>query len=163
MTDTIHSEGGQTIRFLSETPDALIMEADYRAGTPSPPAHLHPSQDEHFEVLSGGVHAVIKKEARTLRAGDTLDIPAGTVHQLGGLPDTDGTVRWEVRPALRTREFLQASFGLAGSPPDSRALLRAAMVARDYAPEFRLAKPSRPVQAILFAVLGLAAKLRRGP
>lgn len=162
MTETLHNpQTGQTIRFVSETPELLVMESDYQAGSSPPPPHLHPTQTERFEVLSGGVWARVDGTEHHLTQGDVLEIPANTVHELGGLPDTDGTVRWEVRPALRTRQFHEAIFGLAGSPTDSRSLIGAALIAKEFKEEFRLAKPGPKVQALLFASLGVLGKLRR--
>lgn len=106
---------GQTIRFVEESPELLVMESSYRAGSPPAPPHLHPSQDERFVVLSGAVEVKVDGEARTLRSGDELVVPSGTPHEFGGHATEDGTVRWEVRPALRMREFFEGVFALAQS------------------------------------------------
>ena len=37
------------------------------------------------------------------------------MHEFGGHATEDGTVRWEVRPALRTREFFEGLFAIAQS------------------------------------------------
>jgi len=118
---------GQTIRFLEETPELLVMESSYEAGGAPAPAHLHPSQDERFVVLSGAVETKLDGEPRTLREGDELRVPAETPHEFGGHATEAGTVRWEVRPALRSREFFEGMFALlnathaaaeSGEPPE---------------------------------------------
>jgi quercetin dioxygenase-like cupin family protein len=129
---------GQTSRFLEFSPELLVMESSYRAGAPPAPSHLHPAQDEHFEVLSGAVRATVGGEERVIGEGDNLDVPAGTAHDFGGHPERDGTVRWEVRPALRTAEFFEMTFGLAAGTvavPESgfEGMLE------EFAAEFRLA------------------------
>ncbi len=48
-----------------------------------------------------------------LTEGDTITIPAATPHTFGGHAEQDATVRWEVRPALRTDELFELLFGLA--------------------------------------------------
>jgi quercetin dioxygenase-like cupin family protein len=98
---------GQTTRLVSLEPDLLVLESSYAAGGAPAPEHLHPAQDEHFTVLSGTVLAGVDGERRILREGDELEVPAGTPHEFGGAPEQAGTVRWEVRPALRTWEFLE--------------------------------------------------------
>lgn len=103
---------GQTIRFLEESPELLVMESSYAAGSPPAPPHLHPSQEERFTVLSGAVEMKLNGEPRTLREGDDVVIPAGTPHQFGGHATEPGTVRWETRPALRTRGFFEGMFAL---------------------------------------------------
>ena len=117
---------GQTIRFVEETDELLVIESTYEAGGAPAPPHLHPSQDERFVILSGAVRAGVDGEPRTLREGDVLDVPAGTVHEFGGHPDEGGKVRWEVRPPLRTREFfvrLHAALNAAaeGKEPEGPA------------------------------------------
>jgi quercetin dioxygenase-like cupin family protein len=147
---------GQTITFLERTSERLVVETTYRAGGADAPAHYHPSQEEHFEVLEGAVLCSIEGEKRTLRAGETLDVPAGTIHRFGGHPDEDARVRWETRPALRTAEFFEEIFPL-GKP----SLLEAAAVIPRYDAEFRLASPPRPLQKVLFGVLGPVSRLTR--
>ena len=70
-----------------------------------PPAHLHPQQSEHFTVVQGEMWCLVDGVETTLRAGDTLDVPAGSVHQLRNPGAEDAVVTWETRPALRTAEF----------------------------------------------------------
>jgi quercetin dioxygenase-like cupin family protein len=134
--DELHNPfTGQSITFVEVQPDVLVLESSYRAGGPPAPSHLHPAQDERFEVLSGAVRAVVGSQERILRAGDTLTVPAGTPHEFGGAADEDGSVRWEIRPPLRTAEFLETAFGLAnGTVPagDGPGLLE------EFAAEFRL-------------------------
>ena len=105
------------------------MEQSYEADAEAPPRHYHPSQDEHFEVLEGSIALRVGHEHRTVPAGESFDIPRGTVHTMGpaGGP---ATVRWEVRPALRTEEFLTQT-------PDEFSD-RLAWIQR-FAEEFRLA------------------------
>jgi uncharacterized RmlC-like cupin family protein len=80
----------------------------YGAGNEPPPKHLHPSQDEHFEVLEGSVRAKIAGEEREYGSGDTIDIPRKVAHQLWNPSSVPARVRWQVRPALRTREWFEA-------------------------------------------------------
>jgi mannose-6-phosphate isomerase-like protein (cupin superfamily) len=83
----------------------LAMEASYTGDAPLAQAHYHPSQDEHFEVLSGRIHAIIGDDEHWFDAGQTFDVPAGTSHQMAAEGPT--RMRWEVRPALRTAEFFE--------------------------------------------------------
>jgi glyoxylate utilization-related uncharacterized protein len=163
--ELVNPVSGQGIAFRSITPELLEVETWYRAGGPAAPPHLHPAQDERFEVLSGEVRAVIAGEERTLRRGDVLDVPAGTPHEFGGHAGTDGRARWQTRPALRTAEFMETTFGLAR---DGRVnprtgvpgLLQMALTLREFDAEFRLVKPPRPLQLVLFSILGAVGRLR---
>ena len=104
----IHGPGGFRLRLIrtgAETDGELLeMEASY-AGGDLPPTHLHPSQDERFEVLEGAVQAVIDGAPRRYEQGETFEVPAGTPHQMAG--DGPARVNWQVRPALRTAEFFE--------------------------------------------------------
>ena len=101
------------LRTAAETDGELLeMEATYPGGADLPPAHLHPSQHERFEVLEGAVRTVIGGDERRYDAGDRFEIPPGTVHQMTG--DGPARVRWEVTPALRTAEFFERLFGGRG-------------------------------------------------
>lgn len=134
---------GQTVEFVAEDEELLVIESSYRPGGAPAPAHLHPAQEERFTVLSGAVETVVGGEPRTLREGDVLVIPAATPHQFGGHASEPGTVRWEVRPALRTREFLERMFAAlaASADPDGPGAQEAiaAFDPADYDDVFRLA------------------------
>jgi quercetin dioxygenase-like cupin family protein len=109
----IEGPGGFRLRLVktsAETGGELLeMEATYGGAGGLPPEHLHPLQDERFEVLDGAVRAVIGGTERRYERGDAFDVPAGTPHQMTG--DGAARVRWEVRPALRTAEWFERLFG----------------------------------------------------
>ena len=106
--------GGHRLRLLRVEPELLEMEASYSGESGMPPEHLHPSQDEHFEVLEGAVQTIIAGVERRYEAGESFDVPAGTPHQMAG--DGPARFRWEVRPALRTAEFFKTLYGGAAGP-----------------------------------------------
>jgi hypothetical protein len=116
------------LTLVSRTDDLLVMEQAYDAADVPPPPHLHPSQAEHFVVLAGQVSATVGGVPHVYATGEAFDVPAGTVHTMGPHGGA-ARIRWEVRPALRTWEFLS---GMPESLED-----RIAHVMR-YAEEFRL-------------------------
>ncbi len=132
------------VRTAAETDgEVLEMEATYPVASPEPPAHLHPQQDERFEVVAGEMTVRLEDGERTLVAGDVLEVPAGTVHAMWNGGDEVVRLRWETRPAMRTEEFFRALAGVAEAaiagapqsdePPSGEALLR------EFRDEFRLA------------------------
>jgi mannose-6-phosphate isomerase-like protein (cupin superfamily) len=133
----IESPGGMTLRLVrtgAETDGELLeMEARYSGEAGMPPEHLHPSQVEHFEIVEGAMRTIIGGEERVYEGGDSFEVPAGTPHQMAAQGPT--TMRWEVRPAMRTAEFFERLFG-AG--PDSAREMGEAFFA-EFADEFRLA------------------------
>ena len=105
----IEGPGGYRLRLVrtgAETGGELLeMEATWDGSGGMPPEHLHPSQEERFEVLEGAVLTIVDGVEGRHAAGETLTVPAGTPHQMTG--DGPARVRWEVRPALRTAEFFE--------------------------------------------------------
>ena len=101
----IKRANGFVLRIDTLDPGLLTMEARYQGDAPLAQAHNHPSQDEHFEVLEGTIHAVIDGDERWFREGEEFDVAAGVSHQLAA--EGPARVRWEVRAALRTAEFFE--------------------------------------------------------
>lgn len=143
--------------------ELLEVESVYTKPSPSrPPAHYHPHQEERFEVLSGALRVRVGDEERMLREGDVLVVPPNTPHEMWA---EEGGVRvsWRTYPALETESFFETLWGLArdGKTNEKGApnLFRMAVIAREYADEFRLAKPPYPVQRMIFAALAPAGRL----
>jgi mannose-6-phosphate isomerase-like protein (cupin superfamily) len=101
----IKRANGFVLRIDTLDDDLLAMEARYRGDAPLAQSHYHPSQDEHFEVLDGTIHAVIGGVEDWYHEGAIFDVPAGTPHQMAAEGPT--RLRWEIRPALRTAEFFE--------------------------------------------------------
>jgi quercetin dioxygenase-like cupin family protein len=112
--------------------ELLEMEASYGGEGGLPPDHLHPRQDERFEVLEGSVRTVIAGAERTYSRGETFEVPAGTPHQMAGADPA--RVKWEVRPALRTAEFFER---LYGDGTDSAKAMGADFL-KEFSEEYRL-------------------------
>jgi cupin domain len=129
----IEGFGGMRLRLVRIDPDILEMEASYSGEAGMPPMHLHPRQAESFEVLEGSMQTVIDGEERVYGPGEPFDVPPGTPHQMAAQMPT--TMRWEVRPSLRTAEFFER---LYGSGPDSARGMGEAFFA-EFDDEFRLA------------------------
>jgi quercetin dioxygenase-like cupin family protein len=128
----IHGHDGLELRIVSLAPGLLAMESTSNGTGGFPPVHLHPSQDEHFEVLEGMVRANVDGDERRYAAGEEFDVPAGTPHTMAAEGPT--RFRWEVRPALRTAEFFERLYGGAAAS-DPQAFLA------EFAAEFRLSDP----------------------
>lgn len=104
---TLKLSPSSSITVRSADADALEVEALYNAGGSQPPAHLHPAQAERFEVLEGNVSTRVDDQERMLEAGDTLDIPAGSVHQMWNAGPEPARVLWRTTPAGRTLEWFR--------------------------------------------------------
>ena len=89
----------------TNTPELLELEATFEPIEYRPPRHWHPDQDEHFEVYEGTLTASVNGREVVLHAGDTLDIPRGTVHAMWNAGSERARVLWQVRPAGRTAQW----------------------------------------------------------
>jgi quercetin dioxygenase-like cupin family protein len=154
----------ESLEVRSSTPEALEVEATYGQSDKPPPRHYHPSQAEHFEVLSGSVHARVGDAERTLEPGDTLDIPRGVVHQMWN-PDTkQARVLWQTRPRGRTEQWFTAidalhREGRVGQQGMPGPLAFGALLT-EYDDVIRLAVGPEPVVRGAVALLGLLGRAR---
>ncbi len=125
---------GTTLRVVAHDADELLLQATYAPAGSAPPAHLHPAQDERFEVIAGAMRTRIDGEEGGLSEGQVLEIPRGTPHQMWNGDERDAVVEWRTTPAGRTLEwFGQLSAMLAGDSSADPAELLA-----EYADVFRL-------------------------
>lgn len=131
---TIEGADGFRLRLIStgaETGGELLeMEVSYGGTGQLPPEHLHPRQDERFEVLEGAVRTIIASVERRYAVGEVFAVPAGTPHQMAG--DGPARLNWQVRPALRTAEFFEALHAAVAGEGDGTDLLE------EFSDEFRL-------------------------
>ena len=78
-----------------------------------PGAHVHPIQEERFEIVNGTMTFRRGLRALTASAGDVVVVPPGTVHRFENAGKEQAHVRVEVRPALRMQELLETTAALA--------------------------------------------------
>ena len=90
------------------------MRVTYSPHSDLPPSHIHPAQDETFEVLEGEMEFILDGVPRVHAASAVVEVPSGTVHQLHNISDEPATILWSTRPALRTGEFFLALHEAAG-------------------------------------------------
>jgi mannose-6-phosphate isomerase-like protein (cupin superfamily) len=158
MADRLQITPGEALDVIERTPDVLVLDASWAPGGSPPPAHYHPSQDEHFEVLEGSLHVELDGVERELRTGETLDIPRRTRHRMWNPDPAQARARWETRPAGRTEEWFTALAALQGTDHvDGHGRpkpLPFAALAQKYGDTFRLA--AQPEFAVRFALGALA-------
>lgn len=154
----------ETLRFIqtaADTDGALLeMEATYApAGTLNTSIqHYHPAQDEHFEVVSGSISTLIDGVERVYSAGESFDVPRGVHHVMGNVADEPAVLRWQVRPAMNTEDFL-ARLWSADFEREQNIWLMAVML-RANNRIFRLVKPAYPFQVVLYGLFALIGRLR---
>jgi quercetin dioxygenase-like cupin family protein len=78
-----------------------------------PGAHVHPSQEERFEVISGTMKFRLGRKKIIANAGDVVVVPPGAVHKFANAGDETARVRVEVRPALKMEQLFETTVALA--------------------------------------------------
>lgn len=132
------------------------------AGVP----HIHPHQDEHFEVLAGRAAFDIDGERRVLGAGATIDVPRGTPHTFANTGREQMRVQCEFRPtADSTERFYEIYFAFAQqgrvNAKAMPGLLDIATVWTVTSAHAVLATPPAAIQHALFRGLGPVARIAR--
>jgi quercetin dioxygenase-like cupin family protein len=158
----VNSISGQTVTFLSMTPEILRTRFEVESGRATDPRHIHPRQVETITVIAGRIrHSLPDKSEHVLEPGQRWEIPAGTPHTWAAI-DAHVKLQIDFRPALRTRHLMTRLFGLAeAGKTNSRGMpnpLQVSVVALEYHPEFRLASPPWGVQKVLLAALAPLAR-----
>jgi quercetin dioxygenase-like cupin family protein len=75
--------------------------------------HLHPIQEERFEVLSGRMEGQVDGVARTAEPGTVIVNQPGTPHAWWNAGEEEAHLVVEFRPALKTATLFETSFALA--------------------------------------------------
>jgi quercetin dioxygenase-like cupin family protein/uncharacterized protein YndB with AHSA1/START domain len=160
---------GLSVRFLrtgAETEGELLeMEVTGRPRGFLGQRHVHSTQVERLEVVSGRLKVVMDGREHVLTEGQSIDVPAGTPHTQVPVGDGPGIVRIQVRPAGRTQAFLERLASLCRDGKITRAgfprPLAGAELVLEYGDTGHAAKPSLGVQrALAGMVIGIARPMR---
>ena len=151
---TTHDSDGELLAFdVVIAPDGQV-----------PGAHVHPMQEERFEVISGRVR--FRKGLRTViaKAGDVVFVPAGMSHSFINDSEDEAVMRVEVSPAMKTEELFETTVALATEGRTFRSglpkPLELALFMREFSDEVRAPIGASLAQAVTAPLAWLAA--RRG-
>ena len=78
-----------------------------------PGGHVHPIQEERFEVVSGTMRFRKGRDTVLAGPGDALTVPPATYHRFANAGDSPAVLRVEVRPALRMEQLWETVVALA--------------------------------------------------
>jgi Cupin domain len=76
-------------------------------------AHVHPYQEERFEILDGSVGFMLGGKEFVAGPGEKLTVPAGTPHHFWNAGEEEARFVCEVRPALQFEQLIETMFALA--------------------------------------------------
>ena len=151
---TAEDTGGELVRI-----EALVEPRGFAAAE-----HVHPRQEERFEILSGKIRYRVEGVERLAGAGEELVIPRGVTHVWENAGEVDLHMFIEFRPALRSEEFFESYFGLGqDGMTDPKTglpnLVRMAVLLNEFREEIYLSRPPLLVQRIVFGTLALVGRL----
>jgi quercetin dioxygenase-like cupin family protein len=153
-------------RKTAEETGGELLQVDWigSPGWTTGPDHVHPLQEERFEVLSGRLGLRVGGVERVHGAGDVIVAPAGSAHAAWNAGDDEVHVLVDFRPALRTERAFETLAGLArdgktngaGAPRDPLLL---ALVLRHFEDEIYFVRPPLVVQRVVLGALAAVAPL----
>jgi quercetin dioxygenase-like cupin family protein len=125
------------------------------------PPHLHPRQEERWEVLEGEVRFQLGREKRVIGPADgAMVVRPHTVHALWST-GSEAHLRCHVLPALGLQAFLEESaaaardglFAKGGIPRSLRGARWAARFLKRNREDVVMTFPPKPVQSLMVALL----------
>jgi len=160
---------GERITFIRTAADTdgelLEIELELTPDGAVPGAHVHPEQEERFEVLEGTMAFRMGAKKVVAGPGDVVTVPAGRMHAFKNAGEETAKVRVEVRPALAMEALFETTVALA---EDGRTTAKGmpkpldlALFVREFQREVRAPFPPAPVVRAMLAPLAWMAA-RRG-
>lgn len=161
---------GERLTFLEtfESSDGKLFRAEIAmpAGDYVIPPHIHPKQEERFEVIDGLLAVKVRREQRMAGPGEDVVVPAGVTHSYWNAGGGELRIVYENRPALPSEEvFFETYYGLSRAGKVSKRgqmnPLQAAAMIGELGDYIRPVFPPLWMQDRLFALLAPVAR-RRG-
>ena len=169
---------GETLVFRTTSAETdgqqVVVEAFVEPDGAVAAAHLHPEQEECFEVLGGELEFRIRKQTLVAKPGDRVLVPAGTPHRFRNVGAETAHFVCTVRPARGFEQLIETMFSLAADGKVNRKgmpnPLRLAVIARHHFGDVRLPFPPAWLQKVGLALgaplgrlLGYRAKAPPAP
>lgn len=122
--------------------------------------HVHPYQEERFEISGVPVVFKVAGKERLYQPGEVAVVPPGTPHVWWNPSQEEAATLIQFRPALDTETFFETFFGLAADGKVGKNglpnPLQMMVLAREYRREMQLAPPGQwvlgPVAMLLAPV-----------
>jgi quercetin dioxygenase-like cupin family protein len=93
--------------------ERVVVDLELAADGKVPGVHIHPKQEEKFEVLKGTMKFRYGMKKIVAKAGETVVVPAGKVHDFANAGALPAHVRVTITPALKMEELFETNVALA--------------------------------------------------
>ena len=151
----------QTFLVTQEETDGRYVEVEVvmDPGAGGVPRHVHPHQEERFEVTEGVVDVFHSGRWHKLAAGEVAVVPPGMPDQFKNTSDERATVVVRLSPALDFQDQCVASMkliddGRVRSQKDLRSLIHGSMLLKRYPESTRMLNPALRWTSSFFAFIG---------
>ena len=112
----VNSATGERVVFRTiarETAGELLrLDVFFAPGGSARVVHVHPHQEERFEILEGTMRVRVGRETRVAKRGEVVVVPPGTPHHPRNIGITEAHCLAEFRPALNIETFFENAFAL---------------------------------------------------
>ena len=129
-----------------------------------PRLHVHPLQEERFEVTAGKMKFRYGMKTIVAGPGETVVVPAGKIHNFANAGDEPSQCRVEIRPALKMEQLFETTVRLAQEGRTNRKgmpkPLDLALFVEEFKDEVRAPFPPAPVVKAVMAPLRALARRR---
>jgi quercetin dioxygenase-like cupin family protein len=112
----VNAATGERVVFQTLARDSagelLRLDVFFAPGSAARAMHVHPHQEERFEILKGSLRFRVGRETKVAKAGDVIVVPAGTPHLPTNVGEAEAHCVAEFRPALNSETFFENAFAL---------------------------------------------------
>ncbi len=155
-----NSVTGETLVFRTTSADTsgerVVVETFVEPNGAVAAAHVHPAQEETFEVIAGELQFRLGKNTIVAKPGDRVLVPAGTPHRFENIGEETAHFVCEVRPALGFEQLIETMFSLAEDGKVNRKgmpnPLRLAVIAHHHFGDVQLPFPPAWLQRLGLAI-----------
>jgi quercetin dioxygenase-like cupin family protein len=127
--------------------------------------HIHPLQEERFEVVQGTMRFRMLRRRITAGPGEVVVVPPQVPHDFANVGEGTALVRVDIRPALKMEQLFETAVALA---EEGRTMMKGiprpldlALFVREFEQEVQSALPPVWLQRLALAPLAWLAR-RRG-
>src|SRR5450759_1547953 len=158
---------GQVMIFLktgAETNGALLQIECFSPQTlEREPEHIHPFQENSFEIISGSCVFDVDGKEQIVGPWKSINMPAKVPHHFWNAGDKVAHYLQEFKPAFKTDRFFETFFALARDGKLNKEgipnFFHTSIIGLAYKDEIRLTKPPWMLQNIIYRILAPFGKL----
>lgn len=127
------------------------------------PEHVHPLQENRFEMISGSCHFSVAGKEQVIGPGQSINIPSNTKHRFWNTGEGEAHYIQEFRPALNIAGFFDTFFALSRDKKLNEKgipnFFHASVIMLKYKNEIRVTSPPWPIQYFTYILLAPIGKL----